>query len=203
MDLSLEHALVPEDTVKRHIVAAALRLGGQAGSWDKVHVHDVAREAGVTLEELSRHFGDKDAIAEGFFDIADAAVRALPRQPSWRELPVRERLERVIWTWLEALAPHRALVGEMLLYKMHPEHVHLQARGVMRISRTVQWLRETAMLPSVGWRREVEEAGLTSIYLATFACWLSDTTAGAERTRGLLQRLLGRADRAAAWLAYR
>lgn len=201
MDLSLERTLLPPDTVKRHIVAAALRVGAQVGSWDKVHVHEVAREAGVTLQELSHHFGDKDAIAEGFFDLADARVRALPQQPSWRALPVQARLERVIWTWLETLAPYRALAGEMLRYKMHPEHLHLQARGVMRVSRTVQWMRETVMLQSVGWRREVEEAGLTSIYLATLGCWLSDRTAGSERTLGLLRRLLGRADRAAAWLA--
>ena len=44
----------------------------------------------------------------------------------------------------------------------------MQARGIMRISRTVQWIREIAMLPSVGWRRELEEATLTTIYLTTF-----------------------------------
>lgn len=203
MNLSAEQALAPPDSVRHHIVQAALRVAAQAGSWDEVHVHAVAREAGLTLEELSRHFGDKDAMAEGFFDIADTAMRTLARQPQWRELPPRERLERVVWTWLDALAPHRALALEMLLYKVHPEHVHLQARGVMRISRTVQWMRETAMLPSVGWRREVEEAGLTSIYLAAFSCWLADTTAGSERTRRLLLRLLARAEQAAAWLAPR
>jgi ubiquinone biosynthesis protein COQ9 len=88
----------------------------------------------------------------------------------------------------------------MLGYKLHPEHLHLQARGIARISRTVQWIREVAMLPSVGWRRELEEAVLTTIYLTTFSRWLTDKSAASERTRRLLQRLLASAERGALWL---
>lgn len=64
------------DDVRRHIVMTALRLAEAAGGWDPVHVHAVAREAGVTMEELHRHFPDKDCITEGFFDLADAAMTA-------------------------------------------------------------------------------------------------------------------------------
>ena len=191
---------VSQDTVRRQVVQVALRLALQAGSWDAVHVHAVAREAGLSLDDVRQHFADKDAIAEGFFDIADEALLRAPRQPGWGQLPIRERLSRAITAWLEALAPYRSLALGMLLYKMHPEHLHLQARGVARISRTVQWIREVAMLPSVGWRRELEEGVLTSIYLATFSCWLTDRTEGAARTRRLLQRLLGRAEQVAVWL---
>jgi ubiquinone biosynthesis protein COQ9 len=48
-----------------------------------------------------------------------------------------------------------------------------------------------------GWRRELEEAVLTSIYLATLASWLADGTAGSARTQRLLRRLLTHAERAA------
>lgn len=188
------------DGVRRNIVEAALRLGEQTGSWDAVHVHMVAREAGLTLQELARHFEGKDAIAEGFFDRADAALLAASEQAGWGELPVRERLYRAIIGWLDALAPHRRLAVEMLGYKLHPEHVHLQVRGVARISRTVQWIREVAMLPSIGWHREVEEAVLTATYLATVACWLTDSSAGSERTRRLLRALLARVEQTALWL---
>ncbi|HXD42581.1 MAG TPA: TetR/AcrR family transcriptional regulator [Ramlibacter sp.] len=193
----------PVDTVKRSIVQAALKLGEDAGNWDAVHVHDVAREAGITLEELRRYFGDKDAIAEGYFDIADAALLAVSKKPGWMELPIRERLYTAVTTWLDALAPHRGLAVGMLGYKLHPEHLHLQVRGIARISRTVQWIREAAMLPSVGWRREVEEAALTTIYLTTFSCWLGDKTPGAERTRRLLKGLLAGAEYGALRLARR
>lgn len=190
------------DAVRRTIVQTALLLAQRTGSWDAVHVHAVAREAGLSLAEVRRHFQDKDDIAEGWFDTADAQLLAAGTQAGWAELPIRERLFRAIMTWLDALAPHRKLAGEMLRYKLHPEHVHLQARGIMRISRTMQWLRDVALMPSVGWRRELEEATITSIYLATFACWLTDNTPGNQRTRRLLTRLLGSAERGANWLAF-
>jgi AcrR family transcriptional regulator len=204
MDLSLDLMAggVQDDAVRRSIVHAALRLAEQAGSWDAVHVHAVAREAGMSLEELRRYFGDKDAIAGGFFDIADAALLACCKQPRWGDLAIRERLYRAIMAWLDALAPHRRIVAGMLGYKLHPEHVHLQVRGVARISRTAQWIRETAMLASTGWRRELEEAAITAIYLATFSRWLWDTSPGAESTRGLLSRLLAVAERGALRLGF-
>ena len=116
--------------------------------------------------------------------------------------PIRERLYRAIMAWLDTLAPHRKLVPGMLGYKLHPEHVHLQVRGVARISRTAQWIRETAMLPSVGWRRELEEAVITTIYLTTFSRWVWDTSRGGERTRRLLKRLLAGAERGALRLGF-
>lgn len=204
MDLSLAPMAdgVQEDAVRRSIVHTALRVGEQAGSWDRVHVHVVARELGMSLEDLRRYFGDKDAIAEGFFDIADAALLACSKQPGWAELPTRERLFRAIMAWIEALAAHKRLVPGMLGYKMHPEHVHLQVRGIARISRTAQWIRETAMLRSTGLRREVEEAVITTIYLTTFSRWLVDSSRGGESTRRLLKRLLAAAERGALRLGF-
>jgi ubiquinone biosynthesis protein COQ9 len=204
MDLSLDPLAsgVQDDALRRSIVHTALRLAEQAGSWDAVHVHAVAGELGIGLDEVQRHFGDKDAIANGFFDIADAALLAAGRQPGWASLPIRERLFRAITAWIDALAAHRRLVPGMLGYKLHPEHIHLQVRGVARISRTAQWIRETAMLPSTGWRREVEEAVVTSIYLATFSRWMVDSSRGSESTRRLLRRLLGAAERGALRLGW-
>jgi ubiquinone biosynthesis protein COQ9 len=186
--------------LRARIVAAALRIAELGGGWDAVRVHVVAREAGVTLAEVHRLFADRDAIAEGFFDQADQALLAVADESGWLRRAPRERLCRAIMAWLEALAPHRTVVRGMLGYKLQPEHLHLQARGIMRISRTVQCIREVALLPATGWRRELGEAVLTSIYLATFACWLADATPRGERTRRLLETLLAAADRGAAWL---
>ena len=188
------------EAMRRNIVRTALRLAEEAGGWDAVHVHLVAGELGISLEELAHYFGDKDSIAEGFLDIADRALLALGQQPGWGELPIRERLFRAITVWLGTLAPHRRIVGGMLRYKLQPEHLHLQARGIMRISRTVQWIREVASMPSVGWRRELEEAVLTSIYLTTFSFWLADGSPKAERTQRLLKRLLAMVEQGAVLL---
>jgi ubiquinone biosynthesis protein COQ9 len=178
------------------ILDSAMSLAEQRG-WDAVHMYDVAQAMGLPLAEIARNFGDKDELVEAWFDRADAALLAVADSAGWMELTPRERLHRAMFSWLDALAPHRRVTGDMLRYKFQPEHLHLQAQGVVRISRTVQWIREAACIPSVGWRREFEEAALTSIYLATFARWLADGSANAERTRAFLDGLLSVAERAA------
>jgi ubiquinone biosynthesis protein COQ9 len=186
----------------QRILDTALDLGEQRG-WDAVHLHEIAQALGIGIADIGRHYEQKDAIAEAWFDRADAALLRAPLVPGWTDLSPRERLQRAIFSWLDALAPHRRLTAEMLRYKFQPEHLHLQALGLMRVSRTVQWIREAAYLPSLGWRRELEEAALTAMYVSTFACWLNDDSPGAERTRAFLDRLLAGAERAALWLAPR
>jgi AcrR family transcriptional regulator len=181
------------------IVDVAIALGEELG-WDAVHLHDIAQRLGIGMAEIHAHFDQKDAIAEAWFDRADLALLAAPAAPGWAALTPRERLQRTILAWLDALAPHRRLTRAMLRYKFKPEHLHLQALGLARVSRTVQWIREAAQLPAVGWRREVEEAALTTIYLAAFGAWLRDESPGSTQTRALLDRLLAGAERAARWI---
>jgi AcrR family transcriptional regulator len=186
---------VAADELRRRILDTAL-LQGELHGWDAMQLHEVARTLGITLTDIRRHYEHKDALAEAWFDRADAAMLALPESPGWVRLTYRERLYRAICTWLDALAPHRGLTVTMLRYKFQPEHLHLQAREVMRISRTVQWMRDVAHLPETGWRRELGEAALTAIYLSTFARWLADGSPGSQRTRAWLDRLLSMAERA-------
>lgn len=194
----MDHSSIVVDAdrvLRARVIAAALRIAELDGGWDAVRVHVVAREAGLPLGEVLRLFPDRDAIAEGFFDQADHALLAVAEEPGWLRRRPRERLCRAVMAWLDALCPHRLVVRGMLGYKLQPEHLHLQARGIMRISRTVQSIREVAMLPATGRRRELEEAVLTSIYLATFASWMTDTTVRTARTRRLLDVLLSLAAR--------
>ncbi|MGR9074404.1 MAG: TetR/AcrR family transcriptional regulator, partial [Gammaproteobacteria bacterium] len=73
----------------------------------------------------------------------------------------------------------------------------LQALGVMRISRTVQWFREAARIDTTGLRRILEETGTTAIYLAAFARWLNDDSHGFGITRKFLDRSLSNAEKCA------
>jgi ubiquinone biosynthesis protein COQ9 len=156
----------------RAIFEIALALAREAGSWDALRMHDVARAANMSVADLLRRVPDRDALAEIAFDVADEAMRTASEDPAWTTLPPRERCARCVQAWLAALPPERKLVRGMLAYKMHPEHLHLQAQGIMRISRTVQTMRELSLLRATGLRREIEEAALTTWYLAKFARWL-------------------------------
>ncbi|MCB1909036.1 MAG: TetR family transcriptional regulator [Rhodocyclaceae bacterium] len=184
------------DASAERILDEALALGERTG-WDAVHMYELAAACGLGLSQLAQHFAGKDALVERWFDRADAALLAAPGCPGWQKLSPRERLQRALWRWLEALAPHRRLTIAMLRYKLQPDHLHLQALGAMRVSRTVQWLREAAGVPTIGWRRELEEVALTAIYLASFAYWLVDDSPGADRSSRFIDRQLALAERLA------
>jgi hypothetical protein len=77
---------------------------------------------------------------------------------------------------------------------MWPFHPHHYVPMVFNLSRTIQWLRDAAGLDAGGRRRQIEEIGLTGLFLATLAVWARDDTPGQERTRRFLDRRLARAD---------
>jgi len=183
-----------EAQVARSAILEVALQRAERTSWDAVHLFEVAHEMGVGLADIHRHFPNKDALAEAWFDLADAALLRLAQTPGWQQLPQHQRLHHAYMEWLSALTPHRRVTRAMVGYRLQPEHVHLQARGVMRISDTVQWIREVAMVPEVGWRRELAETVLTTIFLTVFAHWLFDESPQARRTEALLGALLRGAD---------
>jgi hypothetical protein len=83
----------------------------------------------------------------------------------------------------------------MLAYKLEPGHLHLQALGIMRISRTVQWFREVAQQDSAGLRRIFEETTLTLLYLTAFTRWLFDDSTDSRDTRRFLEQALRQAEK--------
>jgi len=181
-----------DEELAARIVDTAIAMAEEEG-WDNVRLRRVADALGITLAEIGRHFRDQDAIADAWFARARAAMLA-PLEPEFAALPARERLKIVIWRWFDALAPHREVTVQMLRTKTWPYHPHHYVPMIFNLSRTIQWLRDAAGLDAGGRRRQIEEIGLTGLFLATLAVWSRDDTLGQERTRRFLDRRLARAD---------
>lgn len=176
------------------ILDSALQLA-EEHSWAALRLHDIAERLGISLDQIRSHYSQKDNIAEAWFDRADQAMLAASNSANFLDQPLKERLQHLIMAWLEALSPHRQITREILQYKTLLLHVHLQLHGLTRISRTMQWLCEAAVLESLdrSTQRELEEIGITGIYLLTFRYWLSDDSTDDKNTRKLLSSLLNRA----------
>jgi ubiquinone biosynthesis protein COQ9 len=181
------------------IVDAALALAEES-SWEQVRLHEVARRLGIGLSDVRSCFREKEDIVDAWFDRADHAMLVAAAAPEVADLPSRDRLQESLLAWLGALAAHRRATREMILGKLEFGHVHFQWAGLMRISRTVQWWREAAGRRAPFPWRAFEETALTSIYLATFICWMSDHSEQSRRTRELLFRLLSAAEPCARWV---
>lgn len=171
------------------IVDTAIELGEQ-GSWEAVRLHDVAMGLGITLEDIRAHFSEKEDIADAWFERADRAMLKAAEVSDFSYLTPRGRLHRLIMAWLGALCLYRKTTRQMIYGKLEPGHIHIQVPGVMRISRTVQWMREAAGRDATYLRRALEETALTAIYLATFAHWMNDSSPGSARTSQFLEGCL-------------
>ena len=186
-------------SARERILDAALDLAGRK-SWERARLHDVAAELQMSLNEMRAHFREKEDLTDAWFDRADTAMLQEAGAPGFAELAPRARLQRLIMAWLAALAGHRRVTRQMICGKFEPGHFHYQYAGLLRVSRTVQWLREAAQRDAVLPWRALEETALTAIYVAAFFYWMRDDSEGAARTAAFLERLLARAERLARWL---
>lgn len=192
-----KRARAPRNLPER-ILETALAMAEESG-WSGVNFHTIADELGVSMTEIRRHYRDLDAVADAWFALALDAMLA-PTERYVADLPARERLYALMLRWFGALEPHRVVTGEMLAGKMHLPHPHRWVPMIFNLSRTIQLLRDAAGLEAGGRRRQVEEIGLTTLFLTTLWIWLRDDTPGQERTRRFLERSLLRADGAMARL---
>lgn len=179
------------------IVDTAVELGEQK-SWEAVRLHDVAAALGISLEDVRVHFREKEDIVDAWFERADSAMLKAVQASDFFYLIPRQRLHRLIMAWLGALYPYRKTTRQMIYGKLEPGHVHIQVPGLMRISRTVQWMREAAGRDATYIRRALEETGLTTIYLAAFFHWMNDNSSGSTKTSRFLEgclKLAGNLDR--------
>ncbi len=157
-------------------------------------MHDVAAALGITLDDVRAHFREKEDIVDAWFERADSAMLKVGQASDFFYLTPRQRLHRLIMTWLGAFYPYRKTTRQMIYGKLEPGHIHIQVPGLMRISRTVQWLREAAGRDATYVRRALEETGLTTVYLATFFYWMNDSSADSTRTSRFLGGCLSMAE---------
>ena len=180
----------------RRILDRTLELAGEVG-WENVRLRRVAADLGITLPELIAHYRDLDAIADGWFRRALEAMLApvgTKADAGFADLPARERVYLVMIRWFEAQCDRRAVVGQIFAAKLYPSHPHHWVPMIFHLSRLIQWLRDAAGLDAGGKRRQVEEVGLTLLFLAALRVWLGDETDDLSATRRFLRRRLKEAD---------
>ncbi|WP_372874203.1 TetR/AcrR family transcriptional regulator [Pseudomonas sp.] len=176
-------------TTAPQILDAALQLADVCG-WERLHLFDVAAHLNVGLDAIAAHYREKDQLVEAWFDRADRAMLARSSAADLGPLEPAKRLEELLVAWLDNLAAHRSVTGQMLLYKLEPGHLHLQVLGLLRISRTVQWWREGARRESRHLQRIAEESLLTGVYLRSFIHWLRHPEEDPVEFRAFLRRQL-------------
>ncbi len=178
------NALSPDKILEKALVLA------QKTSWEAFSLNELAALLDCSLSDIKQFYRSKDDMAESLFSRADDAMLNLASAEQYRNLPSDDKLFECIMVWFESLASYKPLVREILAYKLEPGHFHLQAHGITRISRTVQWFMEAADRKNTGFKRIADEVAVTSSYLASFSLFLFDNSEQHAKTRDLLKKLL-------------
>lgn len=181
------------------ILDKALALAAES-SWENVRLQQVADALDIGLEDMRQHYRQKDDLAEALFDRADQAVLTESNSAEFKRLCGRDRVRKAIMTWLVALAPHRHAVIDIFKYKLEPGHIHFQVLGVLRVSRTVQWILEATGSRTSHLSRIMEEVGTTGVYLTTLVYWLTDRSEDFCKTNDFIGKLLSNSEKLARWV---
>lgn len=186
--------MTQEVITREHILDCALTLASKSG-WESLQLQHVARHLGCSLAVINQHIQTKDHLADAWFDRADRLMLSQHYDSS----NAAEHLKQAIATWLGSLSRYHDLTRQMLLYKLEPGHFHLQAAAILRISATVQWLREVANLQATGLARIGQELALSALFVGVFVYWLNDRSDGQQQTLQLLQHKLNAAAKLGLW----
>lgn len=177
-----------------HILNAALDMAQEKDNWYDLSLVELADRCDTSVNEIYRHFADTNAIADAWFAQALESMLT-PGVEGVDNLPVKTRLEQIIWRWFEALAPYQKVTAQMLKSKLHPPHIHHWVPMIFDLSRLVQLWRDMAGLHTGGRRRQIEEIALTGIFLVTLSAWCRDKSSQQTHAHSRLLGLLEKAER--------
>jgi AcrR family transcriptional regulator len=167
------------------VLDAALALAREVG-WESLRLRQVAARLDMPLAALRRVYRDQDALADAWFGRLEAAMLG-PYPDGFADLPEAERAAQAMERWFALAGTERRITLDMLRAKLYPSHLHHWVPLVFNLSRLIQWLREAARLDAGGRRRQVEEIGLTSLFLAALFVWRGEAGADAARTRRIIR----------------
>jgi ubiquinone biosynthesis protein COQ9 len=179
-----------KNTLTLDVVLEKAIVLAQQSSWESFSLTELASLLGCSLSDIKQFYRSKDDMAEALFNRADDAMLSLASVEAYLNLTSDDKLLECIMVWFESLAPYRPLVREILAYKLELGHFHLQAHGITRISRTVQWFIEASDRKNTGLKRIADEVAVTSSYLASFSFFLFDNSKKHANTRTFLKSLI-------------
>lgn len=176
---------------RNKIIEALLALAAEL-RWEEVTLPVLAERAGISLTALRSAYDGRVAVLADFVRRTDERVLAAMDPEIADEAP-RERLFDVLFSRFEALAPHRAAIGNIGRAARRDPLLALELNGI--VTNSMVWMLAAAGIPSTGRSGLIKAQGLTFVWARVMRVWLNDTDAGLARTMAELDKQLRRAER--------
>lgn len=169
------------------LLNAALSLA-QDKHWEALRLYEIADYLDISLAQVHSLIPDKETLVDLLWDRADAEMLSACAGNAFQKQSAEQQLQSCIMAWLKPLHPHQKTVKEMLLVRLEPGHLHIQLPTLIRISQTVQWMRELSQRDNTFIKRALDESMLTFLFVSHLIMWLRDSTTDAIATERALQQ---------------
>ena len=170
------------------LVTAAFTQAGETG-WPGLSIVEVARRAGLPLDQARARFPGPGAVLQKFGVFADQAALA--------DAPLlgapRERIFDLLMRRFDVLQQHRP--GMLALLRTLPLNPLLAVSLGGATLRSMAWMLEAAGLSAAGLRGLVRSEALVGVWLYALRAWKDDESGDLAGTMAALDRALDQADR--------
>lgn len=170
------------------IIEAAFGLFADRG-WRSTGMADIAEAAGVSLGDLSLHFGLKTQIVTALMEKVDRQVLS-DTGPEDAEDSHRDRLFDVMMRRFDAMTPYKA--GIERVAKDLPRDPAAALAVAPRARRSLAWMLAAAGIDSDGLRGMIRVKALSTVWALTMREWFRDDSPDMSRTMAVLDKHLGR-----------
>jgi len=176
----------PKGDPRPRIVEALLQLAGER-RFEDISMRDVATRANVSLGDFRDAFPSKGAVLGGFNRMIDRAVLDQDFTEMAAEAP-REKLFDVLMRRLEAMAPYRAGLREIVAWaKRDPISASQLNRAVVN---SMRFMLEAAGIDNDGPTASIKLQGLALAWARIVEVWLDDEDPGFSHSMATLDREL-------------
>lgn len=175
---------------RNRIITAALKLAADK-PWRDVRMDDIAEEANVKMDVLTREFRSKSAILGGINSMIDEAMVKSAGKADPEET-VRDRLFELLMARFDALQPNKAAILSMLRGTVGIDPGATLA-GACGLAGSMRVALDAAPVNTEGRLGRLKVNGLIGVYLATARIWMTDETDDLAPTMAALDKNLRRA----------
>jgi ubiquinone biosynthesis protein COQ9 len=170
----------------RQVLAGDIAAAAAFDGWSEVAVRDAAALHGIDPDTAVFAFADGPlAMIEAWIRGIDVQMAAALPAEQLASLKIRERIRRLVQFRLDAVAPHKEALRRAMAIMARP-------RNVVRTTR-IGWASADAMWRLAGdtatdYNHYTKRLTLASIYAATLAVFVNDTSEGHADTQAFLDR---------------
>jgi AcrR family transcriptional regulator len=182
--------MVATSEIDRQILDAAVRVFS-AHPWPKVALAEIARDAGVSIAEVYRHYRSRLAVLAALHHRVDLEMLAAPVDGG----PIKDRLFDLLMRRFDALAPLKPAfrLGIAELRKGRLGTLEPALVGAMSLRCSMACVLDAVGLTGACLLTEMRIKVLGTAYLAAFRVWLDDDSVDLARTMASLDKALKRA----------